>query len=113
MCDPMHGNTKTSASSPQLKTRHFEDIIMELSKTIRVHKANSSKLGGVHFELTGEAVTECIGGSMDLLDADLSTNYQTYCDPRLNYEQSLDMAFLIAKYHQREREERERKVYSL
>ncbi|KAI8646014.1 DAHP synthetase [Parasitella parasitica] len=102
VCDPMHGNTKT-ASDGALKTRHFVDIIEELSQTFRVHKNCKSKLNGVHFELTGDSVTECIGGSMDLKDDDLSTNYQTYCDPRLNYEQSLDVAFLIAKYYENER----------
>ncbi|RCI04408.1 hypothetical protein CU098_009925 [Rhizopus stolonifer] len=101
VCDPMHGNTKTASAN--LKTRHFVDIIQELSQTFRVHKENKSKLNGVHFELTGDSVTECIGGSMDLTDKDLSSNYQTYCDPRLNYEQSLDVAFLIAKYYENER----------
>ncbi|CEG79949.1 Putative 3-deoxy-7-phosphoheptulonate synthase [Rhizopus microsporus] len=102
VCDPMHGNTKTAASG-KLKTRHFVDIIQELSQTFRVHKECGSKLNGVHFELTGDSVTECIGGSMDLTDEDLPGNYQTYCDPRLNYEQSLDVAFLIAKYYENER----------
>ncbi|KAG1446216.1 hypothetical protein G6F46_011339 [Rhizopus delemar] len=106
VCDPMHGNTKTAASG-NLKTRHFVDIIQELSQTFRVHKENDSKLNGVHFELTGDSVTECVGGSMDLTDKDLSSNYQTYCDPRLNYEQSLDVAFLIAKYYENERRSKE------
>ncbi|KAI9497804.1 DAHP synthetase [Zychaea mexicana] len=101
VCDPMHGNTKNASGG--IKTRHFVDIIQELSQTFRVHKSCESKLNGVHFELTGDSVTECVGGSMDLTDEDLSTNYQTYCDPRLNYEQSLDVAFLIAKYYQNER----------
>ncbi|KAI8069485.1 DAHP synthetase [Gongronella butleri] len=101
VCDPMHGNTKTAVGG--IKTRHFVDIIQELSEAFRVHKDNDSKLNGVHFELTGDSVTECVGGSMNLTDADLSTNYQTHCDPRLNYEQALDVAFLIAKYYQKER----------
>ncbi|CAG8498449.1 7495_t:CDS:2 [Acaulospora morrowiae] len=100
-CDPMHGNTKNSLSG--MKTRHFNSIIEELSKAIHIHKANNSQMNGVHFELTGEGVTECIGGSMQLADSDLSLNYKTYCDPRLNYEQSLDVAFLIAKYYEKER----------
>ncbi|CAB4379284.1 uncharacterized protein OCT59_029965 [Rhizophagus irregularis] len=100
-CDPMHGNTRQSSSG--VKTRHFNSIIEELSKVIRIHKNNDSQMNGVHFELTGEAVTECIGGSMQLADADLALNYKTFCDPRLNYEQSLDVAFLIAKYHEKER----------
>ncbi|KAI8879582.1 DAHP synthetase [Backusella circina FSU 941] len=106
VCDPMHGNTK-NASAGNLKTRHFVDIIQELSQTFRVHKDNKSKLNGVHFELTGDSVTECIGGSMELKDADLSTNYQTHCDPRLNYEQSLDVAFLIAKYYENQRKQKD------
>ncbi|KAL1925179.1 uncharacterized protein VTP21DRAFT_62 [Calcarisporiella thermophila] len=101
VCDPMHGNTKNSTQG--VKTRHFEDIIQELSKAFRIHKDCGSKLNGVHFELTGDSVTECVGGSMELSDADLSANYQTYCDPRLNYEQSLDMAFMIARHYERER----------
>ncbi|KAG9290695.1 hypothetical protein G9A89_011658 [Geosiphon pyriformis] len=100
-CDPMHGNTKQSISG--VKTRYFDAIIEELSKTIRVHKANDSQVNGVHFELTGDRVTECIGGSMQLSDSDLASNYKTHCDPRLNYEQSLDVAFLIAKYYEKER----------
>ncbi|RHZ84505.1 hypothetical protein Glove_80g42 [Diversispora epigaea] len=100
-CDPMHGNTKNSSSG--VKTRHFNAIIEELSKAIHIHKANNSQMNGVHFELTGEGVTECVGGSMQLADADLALNYKTYCDPRLNYEQSLDVAFLIAKYYEKER----------
>ncbi|GBB91712.1 hypothetical protein RclHR1_19080002 [Rhizophagus clarus] len=100
-CDPMHGNTKQSSSG--VKTRYFNSIIEELSKVIRIHKDNNSQMNGVHFELTGEAVTECIGGSMQLADADLALNYKTFCDPRLNYEQSLDVAFLIAKYYEKER----------
>ncbi|TPX35221.1 3-deoxy-7-phosphoheptulonate synthase [Synchytrium microbalum] len=94
-CDPMHGNTEQSG---KFKTRHFHKIQGELSKAFVIHKQNGSHLGGVHLELTGdEAVTECVGGSMDVLEADLATNYATFCDPRLNYEQSLDIAFLISK----------------
>ncbi|KAI9142640.1 phospho-2-dehydro-3-deoxyheptonate aldolase, class II [Paraphysoderma sedebokerense] len=100
-CDPMHGNTETSNSG--VKTRQFDNIAKELSESFRIHKERGSILGGVHFELTGDSVTECIGGSMELRDADLPTNYKTYCDPRLNYEQSLDIAFLIAKYCEKER----------
>ncbi|KAI7899804.1 DAHP synthetase [Cokeromyces recurvatus] len=105
VCDPMHGNTKTASGN--LKTRHFVDIIQELSQTFRIHKECNSKLNGVHFELTGDSVTECIGGSMDLRDSDLPSNYQTHCDPRLNYEQSLDVAFLIAKYYENERKNKD------
>ncbi|KAG9072655.1 hypothetical protein KI688_000427 [Linnemannia hyalina] len=100
-CDPMHGNTKQSVSG--VKTRHLIDITKELSQAIRIHKQMGSHLGGVHFELTGDRVTECVGGSMELLDAELLDRYETHCDPRLNYEQALDMAFLIAKYQEKQR----------
>ncbi|KAF9403255.1 hypothetical protein BGX21_005856 [Mortierella sp. AD011] len=100
-CDPMHGNTKQSVSG--VKTRHLIDITRELSQAIRIHKQLGSHLGGVHFELTGDRVTECVGGSMELLDAELLDRYETHCDPRLNYEQALDMAFLIAKYQEKQR----------
>ncbi|KAF9939490.1 hypothetical protein BGZ67_009421 [Mortierella alpina] len=100
-CDPMHGNTKQSLSG--VKTRHLLDITRELSRAIRIHQQHGSHLGGVHFELTGDRVTECVGGSMELLDAELLDRYETHCDPRLNYEQALDMAFLIAKYQEKQR----------
>ncbi|CAM0135117.1 hypothetical protein VKS41_000303 [Umbelopsis sp. WA50703] len=101
VCDPMHGNTKSAVGG--IKTRHFADIMEELTSSFKVHQSVGSKLNGVHFELTGDSVTECVGGSMDLKPSDLSTNYQTHCDPRLNYEQSLDVAFLIAQYYEKER----------
>lgn len=94
-CDPMHGNTFSTDDS--IKTRHFNDIINEIKQTFQIHKAENSRLKGVHLELTGNNVTECVGGAKGL-DADqLKDNYETYCDPRLNYEQSLEMAFLISK----------------
>jgi 3-deoxy-7-phosphoheptulonate synthase len=101
VCDPMHGNTESSVNG--LKTRHFDNILKELGECLRIHKNHQSKLNGVHFELTGDSVTECIGGSMQLESSDLPSNYQTYCDPRLNYEQSLDMSFMISKYFEKER----------
>ena len=94
-CDPMHGNTYTSDSG--YKTRHFTHILSELKSFFAVHKAEGTIPGGVHFELTGEHVTECIGGSEDIKDKDLTNAYETACDPRLNAKQSLEMAFLIAK----------------
>ncbi|KAK9693662.1 hypothetical protein K7432_013805 [Basidiobolus ranarum] len=100
-CDPMHGNTEQSSSG--VKTRNFNNIIQEISKSIRIHKEHNNQLNGIHLELTGDHVTECIGGFMELDHDDLSQNYQTFCDPRLNCEQSLDIAFLIAKYYERER----------
>jgi len=100
-CDPMHGNTTTAGS---FKTRAFDDVLGELLQTFQVHRELGSWLGGVHFEMTGEDVTECTGGSIDLLSTELSRNYQTYCDPRLNYTQALEMAFLMAKHLLKARE---------
>jgi len=91
----MHGNTFTTKS--QIKTRHFEAILTEIQRTFAVHRSEGTHLGGVHLELTGENVTECVGGANGLGEDGLETNYQSYCDPRLNYEQSLEMAFLIAR----------------
>lgn len=101
-CDPMHGNTTTSEQG--LKTRAFDNILAELLATFRIHRELGSWLGGVHFEMTGEAVTECTGGAAKLSPQGLSKNYQTYCDPRLNYDQSLEMAFAIAKHLLKARE---------
>ena len=93
-CDPMHGNGVKTRTG--LKTRNFDHILSEVSQTFEVHKHHGSHLGGVHFELTGENVTECLGGAEDLKEKDLNSNYSTYCDPRLNNSQSLEMAFLIS-----------------
>lgn len=95
-CDPMHGNTITIPQSG-LKTRNFNAIYAELSTTLRIHHEHDSFLGGVHLELTGDAVTECVGGSENLTDQDLPLNYTTFCDPRLNEKQALELAFLIAE----------------
>lgn len=94
-CDPMHGNTFSTENS--IKTRRFNDILQEIKSTFDIHRNEGSYLGGVHLELTGDNVTECVGGANGLNESALDTNYETYCDPRLNYEQSLEMAFLIAK----------------
>ncbi len=94
-CDPMHGNTHKTESG--IKTRRFDDILFELTQSFHIHREMQSHLGGVHFELTGENVTECIGGARGLSESDLSTAYETLLDPRLNYEQSLEMAMLIAQ----------------
>lgn len=94
-CDPMHGNGAESATG--LKTRDFAAILSELRQAFELHRAQGSHLGGVHIELTGEAVTECTGGSEGLSEADLLKAYETGCDPRLNGTQSLEMAFLIAE----------------
>ena len=93
-CDPMHGNGVKTRTG--LKTRNFDHILSEVSQTFEVHKHHGSHLGGVHFELTGENVTECLGGAEGLKEKDLNSNYSTYCDPRLNNSQSLEMAFLIS-----------------
>lgn len=93
--DPMHGNTKTTAEG--IKTRYFSDILSELKQAFAIHAECGSVLGGVHFELTGDNVTECIGGAGDLKEADLSRAYKSLVDPRLNYEQALEMAMLIAE----------------
>jgi 3-deoxy-7-phosphoheptulonate synthase len=99
-CDPMHGNTRKSDTAG-LKTREFGDIVSELRDTFEVHRELGTRLGGVHFEMTGEDVTECTGGSGRLSEKDLPLRYTTHCDPRLNYGQSLELAFLIAKYLRR------------
>ena len=99
-CDPMHGNTRSTSAG--IKTRQFADILSELQETLAIHKEEGSYLGGVHLELTGEAVTECTGGSEGLSDDDLSLNYTTFCDPRLNEKQALELAFLIAGHYRGE-----------
>ncbi|MDI6401457.1 3-deoxy-7-phosphoheptulonate synthase class II [Balneolaceae bacterium ANBcel3] len=94
-CDPMHGNTY--ATEENLKTRSFNDILTEIKETFQVHREEGSFLGGVHLELTGDNVTECVGGANGLKAEGLKRNYKTFCDPRLNYQQSLEMAYLITK----------------
>ncbi len=94
MCDPMHANGAVTAGG--VKTRSFDAILRELNETFDVFAARQMRLGGVHFELTGEDVTECVGGGSGVTEADLSTNYASACDPRLNYHQALEMAFLLA-----------------
>lgn len=94
ICDPMHGNG--AVTDEGTKTRDFAAIVKELATAFDIHEQHGSHLGGIHFELTGEDVTECVGGPQRLSAADLSRNYATYCDPRLNYAQSLEVAFLIA-----------------
>lgn len=95
VCDPMHGNTETTSSG--IKTRNFDNILHEIELTFDAHRSVGTLLGGVHFELTGEDVTECIGGAAGIKEADLDRNYATLCDPRLNYRQALEMAFRIAR----------------
>jgi 3-deoxy-7-phosphoheptulonate synthase len=96
VCDPMHGNTEGTQSG--VKTRRFENIVGELESAFRIHRELGSYLGGVHFELTGEDVTECTGGARGLVEGDLVRAYRTQVDPRLNYEQALELAMRIAAY---------------
>ncbi|HEY5154436.1 MAG TPA: 3-deoxy-7-phosphoheptulonate synthase class II [Acidimicrobiales bacterium] len=93
-CDPMHGNTFTAPGGR--KTRHFDAVLAELGGFFRAHERAGTWPGGVHVELTGEDVTECLGGAEEILDTDLDTRYETMCDPRLNARQSLDLAFRVA-----------------
>ena len=94
VCDPMHGNTETTSAG--FKTRRFENIVAELESAFRIHRRMGSYLGGVHFELTGDDVTECTGGARGLRDADLARAYRSQVDPRLNCEQALELAMRIA-----------------
>ncbi len=94
-CDPMHGNTESTEDGT--KTRHFDNILSELQQVVQVHKEMGSHLGGVHFELTGDNVTECIGGARGLSAGDLKHAYHSLVDPRLNYEQSLEMALQLGR----------------
>jgi len=95
-CDPMHGNTQTTGSG--IKTRHFDDVLSEVEQSFAIHAAHGSRLGGVHLELTGEDVTECLGGVRDLSEADLERAYKSQVDPRLNYEQALELALKISAF---------------
>jgi 3-deoxy-7-phosphoheptulonate synthase len=95
VCDPMHGNTQKTASG--YKTRRFEDILAEVEESFRVHAELGSDLGGIHFELTGEDVTECTGGARGLDESGLARAYRSFVDPRLNYEQALEMALLVSR----------------
>jgi len=93
-CDPMHGNTIKSSNN--FKTRPVDSILTEMKQFFQVHKAEGTFAGGVHLEMTGKNVTECIGGSFVVTEEDLSSRYHTHCDPRLNADQALELAFLIA-----------------
>jgi 3-deoxy-7-phosphoheptulonate synthase len=95
VCDPMHGNTESTAAG--IKTRRFDNILAEVEAAFRIHRAEGSALGGVHIELTGDDVTECIGGARGLTESDLARAYRSNVDPRLNAEQALELAMLIAR----------------
>jgi 3-deoxy-7-phosphoheptulonate synthase len=94
-CDPMHGNTRITPDG--LKTRSFDDILGEVDQAFDIHTSMRSILGGVHIELTGEDVTECTGGARHLSEADLTRRYRSALDPRLNYEQALEMGMFVAR----------------
>lgn len=108
--DPMHGNTVKSASG--YKTRPFEKVLHEARTFFQVHHAEGTHAGGVHFELTGQDVTECTGGAQAITDHKLALRYHTACDPRLNASQSLELAFLLAEQlkHARTQREAERRA---
>jgi 3-deoxy-7-phosphoheptulonate synthase len=106
-CDPMHGNT---VSAGGYKTRPFELILQEVREFFGVHAAEGTHAGGIHLEMTGQNVTECTGGARAISDTDLKDRYHTHCDPRLNAEQAIEMAFLVADLLKRERAERARPI---
>jgi 3-deoxy-7-phosphoheptulonate synthase len=91
----MHGNTRTTADG--IKTRNFEEILDEIDQAFDIHASCGNRLGGIHIEVTGEDVTECIGGARGLREADLKLAYKSGLDPRLNYEQALEMALFISR----------------
>lgn len=94
-CDPMHGNTQTARNG--IKTRSFDDVMSEIITSFRMHRELGSQLSGIHLELTGDDVTECTGGPGNLTESDLTRDYRSQVDPRLNYEQAMEIAFLIAE----------------
>jgi 3-deoxy-7-phosphoheptulonate synthase len=103
-CDPMHGNTIKAAGG--YKTRPFDLILSEVESFFDIHRAEGTHAGGLHVEMTGQNVTECVGGAKAVTETDLSDRYHTHCDPRLNADQSLELAFIVAERMKREREGR-------
>ena len=93
-CDPMHGNTIKAATG--FKTRTFDSVVKEVKNFFRIHQAEGTYAGGLHIEMTGQDVTECTGGAQKISENDLSNRYRTHCDPRLNADQALELAFLIS-----------------
>jgi 3-deoxy-7-phosphoheptulonate synthase len=104
-CDPMHGNTIKAGTG--FKTRPFDRIMREVEAFFAVHRAEGTHAGGIHLEMTGKNVTECTGGAKAVTEDDLSDRYHTHCDPRLNADQAIEVAFLIAENLKKERNERE------
>ena len=100
-CDPMHGNTVKASSG--YKTRPFDRMLTEVNEFFDVHRAEGTHPGGIHVEMTGQKVTECIGGAYEITESDLSDRYHTHCDPRLNADQALELAFLIAERIKRDK----------
>jgi len=100
-CDPMHGNTVTASNGK--KTRDFDNILREVTEFFAVHRAEGTHPGGVHFEMTGQEVTECTGGAVEITVDKLNERYETQCDPRLNASQALELAFLLAEQLKAER----------
>jgi 3-deoxy-7-phosphoheptulonate synthase len=103
-CDPMHGNTIKAGSG--YKTRPFDLILSEVESFFDIHRSEGTHAGGIHVEMTGQNVTECVGGAKAVTETDLSDRYHTHCDPRLNADQSLELAFIMAERLKREREGR-------
>ena len=100
-CDPMHGNTIKASSG--YKTRPLVNIISEIQQFFKIHRDEGTYPGGIHLEMTGQDVTECIGGIKEITEDDLKSRYHTYCDPRLNASQSLELAFLLSDFLKDER----------
>ena len=98
-CDPMHGNTKVASSG--YKTRSFTDIVGEIRSFFAIHKIQGSIASGIHLEMTGTDVTECLGGVQDINESSLHKNYHTQCDPRLNATQALELSFMLAEILQK------------
>jgi 3-deoxy-7-phosphoheptulonate synthase len=103
-CDPMHGNTIKAANG--YKTRPFDLILKEVESFFEIHRSEGTHAGGIHVEMTGQNVTECVGGAKAVTETDLSDRYHTHCDPRLNADQSLELAFIVAERLRRDREGR-------
>jgi 3-deoxy-7-phosphoheptulonate synthase len=103
-CDPMHGNTIKAGSG--YKTRPFDLILSEVESFFDIHRGEGTHAGGIHVEMTGQNVTECVGGAKAVTETDLSDRYHSHCDPRLNADQSLELAFIMAERLKREREGR-------
>jgi 3-deoxy-7-phosphoheptulonate synthase len=107
-CDPMHGNTVKASTG--FKTRPFDRVLKEVQNFFAIHRAEGTHAGGVHLELTGQNVTECTGGATAITEADLSSRYHTHCDPRLNADQAIELAFQIAEGIRAERFKTQRPI---